>query len=133
MGVFVDYLSKRFSGLKNVNVENPILTADTHPIIVLSLRVTNRTSYKILVNLQNIRTEVEATTTYEDNQFEIEPYERVDLVKECGHEFYLQYKEDIPAISESLVIFSNGYAQIFDCNISYITLNDLPLPPPPPL
>jgi len=129
MGVFVDYLSRRFSGLKDV--ETTILTANTHPIIVLSLRVTNRTSYKILVNLKAIRTGSGAVTTYEDNQFPLEPYERIDLVKECGHEFHLEYK-DTPAISESLVIFSNGYTQIFDCNISYITLNDLPLPPPPP-
>jgi hypothetical protein len=129
MGVFVDYLSRRFSGLKDV--ETPILTADTHPIIVQSLRVTNTTSYKILVNLKNIRSDGGTTTTYENNQFAIEPYQRIDLVKECGHEFYLEYKDIPTAISESLRIYSNAYAQIFDCNISYITLNDLPVPPPP--
>jgi hypothetical protein len=123
MGVFVDYLSKRFSGLKDV--ETTLLTANTHPIIVSSLRVTNRTSYKILVNLKNIRNDGITTITYEDNQFPFEPYERIDLVKECGHEFYLEYK-DAPSVSESLAIYSNGYTQIFDCNISYITLKDLP-------
>lgn len=128
MGVFVDYLSARFSGLKDI--ETSVLTANTHPVIVLSLRVTNKTNYKILVNLKNIRNDGITTNTYEDNQFPLEPYERIDLVKECGHEFHLEYK-DIPAISESLSIYSNGYTQIFDCNISYITLNDLPLPPTP--
>lgn len=130
MGVFVDYLPKRFSGLKDV--ETTLLTTNAHPIIVQSLRVTNRTNYKILVNLKNIRNEgIVTSTNYEDNQFEIEPYKRIDLVKECGHEFYLEYKDLPTPISESLVIYSNGYTQIFDCNISYITLNDLPLPPTP--
>jgi hypothetical protein len=128
MGVFVDYLPKRFSGLKDV--ETTLLTANTHPIIVLSLRVTNRTSDKILVNLKNTRNDGITTITYEDNQFPFEPYERRDLIKECG-EFHLEYK-DVPSISESLAIYSNGYTQIFDCNISYITLNDLPVPVPPP-
>ena len=130
MGVFVDYLSRRFPGLKDV--ETTILTANTHPIIVQSLRVTNKTSYKILVNLKAIRDEgITTITTYEDNQFAIEPYGRIDLVKECGHEFYLEYKDIPTPVSESLTIYSNGYTQIFDCNISYITLNDLPFPPPP--
>lgn len=123
MGVFVDYLPKRFSGLKDV--ETTLLTTNTHPIIVTSLRVTNRTSSKILVNLKAIRDDGVITTTYEDNNFDIEPYKRMDLVKECGHAFYLEYK-NTPSISESLVIYSNGYTQIFDCNISYITLNELP-------
>ncbi len=125
MGVFVDYLSKRFSGLKDV--PTTVLTANTHPIIVLSFRITNKTAYKILINLKNIRNDNGTTTTYEDNQFVIEPYKRIDLVKECGNEFHLEYKNS-PNISESLVVYSNGYTQIFDCNISYITLNDLPLP-----
>lgn len=123
MGVFVDYLPKRFSGLKDV--ETTLLTTNTHPIIVTSLRVTNRTSSKILVNLKAIRDDGVITTTYEDNNFDIEPYKRMDLVKECGHAFYLEYK-NTSSISESLVIYSNGYTQIFDCNISYITLNELP-------
>jgi len=126
MGVFVNYLSKRFANLKEV--PTTILTANTHPIIVTSLRVTNRTEYKILINLKNVRNEVSVTTTYEDNQFKLEPYEKIDLVQRCGNEFHLEY-QDSPSISESLVIYSNGYTQLFDCNISYITLNDLPLPP----
>ncbi len=128
MGVFVDYLSARFSGLKDT--ETTILTANTHTLLVTSLRITNRTEYKILINLKNVRSDgviITTTTTYEDNKFELAPFEKKDLVKENGSEFHLQYSSD-PVVSETLKIFSNGYNQIFDCNISYIKLNDLPPP-----
>lgn len=123
MGVFVDYLSSRFSNLKND--ETTILTADTFTLLVTSLRVTNRTKDKILINLKNVRNDGTITTTYENNEFEVEPSKTRDLVKEIGSSFHLQYN-NTPNISESLKIFSNGYTQKFDCNISYMKLNDTP-------
>lgn len=126
MGVFVDYLPARFSGLKDI--ETTILSADTNTLLVESIRVTNRAENKILINLKNVRNDGIVTTTYEVNKFYIDPYESKDLVKEIGSVFYLQYKLT-PAVSESLKISSDGYNQIFDCNISYIKLNDLPPTP----
>lgn len=128
MGVFVDYPSNPFSNLKNV--ETTILTANTHPITVEGILVTNRTSSTILINLKKVRTQLSPVTNYMRNNYKIEPYESKDIIGDLGYTINLEY-QDIPSISDSLVIFSNGYNQIFDCDISYIRLNDLPLPPAP--
>ena len=131
MGVFVDYPSNPFSNLKNV--ETTILTANIHPIQVTGLIVCNRTSHTILVNLKKVRSQISPISIYEINEFEIKAYDTVDIVAAKGLNIYLQYSTiPDPSISDSLVIFSNGYTQIFDCDISYIRLNDLPLPPPAP-
>ncbi|CAB4124186.1 hypothetical protein UFOVP51_62 [uncultured Caudovirales phage] len=130
MGVFVDYPSNLFSNLKNV--ETTILTANTHPIQVTGLIVCNRTSYTILVNLKKVRSQISSISVYEINDFEIKAYDTVDIVAAKGLNIYLQYSTTPdPSISDSLAIFSNGYTQVFDCDISYIILNDLPLPPAP--
>ncbi len=126
MGAFVDFLSGRFANLKNN--ETTILTANISPLVVESLRITNRTDSIILINLKNIRNEGSIITTYEENAYPIQPRDRIDLVKERGFAFNLQFST-VPAVSESLTIFSNGYSQIFDCNISYNKLNDLPPTP----
>ncbi len=125
MGVFVDYPSNPFSNLKNV--ETTILTANAHPILVTGLIVCNRTPYTILINLKKVRSQTSPVTIYEINNFEITKYNTVDIVAEKGLKINLQYSTTPnPIISDSLVIFSNGYTQIFDCDISYDTLNDLP-------
>lgn len=124
MGVFVNYPSDLFSGLANANTT--ILTANTTPILVSGIIVCNKTPYKILVNLQKIRTQTGTTSVFIINELEIEPYDTVDIVAKKGLKIYLEYNTvAIPSISDSLVIFSNGYTQIFDCDISYITLNVL--------
>lgn len=130
MGVFVDYPSNPFSNLKDA--ETTILTTSTHPILVTGLIVCNRTANAILVNLKKVRTQISPISVYEINEFTIGAYDTVDIVAVKGLKIYLEYSTTPdPSISDSLVIFSNGYSQIFDCDISYIRLNDLPLPPTP--
>lgn len=137
MGVFVDYPSNPFSNLKDVGTT--ILSANTHPVLVSSIIVCNRTADKILVNLKKIRTQNTFPTptilkeVFTRNNCPIEPYDTVDILANRGLKINLEYDTiSIPSISDSLVIFSNGYTQIFDCDISYMTLNDLPVPVPPP-
>ncbi len=128
MGVFVDYPSSPFSNLKDV--ETTILTASTHPLLVSSIIVCNRTSAAILINLKKIRSQVSPVTIYTINEFRIEAYDTVDIVAAKGLKINLEYSTTPdPIINDSLVIFSNGYSQIFDCDISYIRLNDLPITP----
>lgn len=125
MGVFVDYPSNLFSGLANGGTT--ILATSTNPIQVSGLIVCNRTANAILVNLQKVRTQFSPISIYEINEFIIEAYDTVDIVAAKGLKIYLEYSTTPnPSISDSLVIFSNGYSQIFDCDISYIRLNDLP-------
>ncbi len=128
MGVFVDYPSSPFSNLKNV--ETTILTANAHPLLVSSIIVCNRTPSTILINLKKIRSQVSPVTIYTINEFKIEAYDTVDIVATKGLNINLEYSTTPdPIISDSLVIFSNGYSQIFDCDISYIQLNTLPPTP----
>lgn len=132
MGVFANYPSSPFPNLANIGTT--ILVANTNPLLISGIIVCNKTPYKILVNLQKIRTQntlpfpTILETVFIVNELEIEPYDTIDIVAKKGLNIYLQYDTTtIPSISDSLVIFSNGYTQIFDCDISYITLNDLPL------
>lgn len=130
MGVFVSYPSNPFSNLKNT--ETTILTANTHPLQVSSIIVCNRTPNTIVVNVKKIRSQASPVTIYTINEFEIAKYDTVDIVAVKGLQINLEYSTiPDPSISDSLVIFSNGYNQIFDCDISYIQLNDLPLLPTP--
>ena len=129
MGVFVDYPSGPFSTLKDV--ETTILTANTHPIQVSGIIVCNRTSSAILVNLKKIRSQTSPVTIYTINEFRIEAYDTVDIVAIKGLKINLEYSTTPNPISDRLVIYSNGYSQIFDCDISYMRLNDLPIPPTP--
>jgi hypothetical protein len=58
-------------------------------------------------------------------EFEILPYKSVDICDFTGITT-LQYNVT-PYISDSLICFSNGYTQVFDCKVSYSRLNELPL------
>ncbi len=85
-----------------------------------------------MINLKKVRTQFSPVTDYLRNNYPIEPYESKNIIGDLDYTINLQYSTTPdPNISDSLVIFSNGYTQIFDCDISYITLNDLPLPPTP--
>lgn len=58
------------------------------------------------------------------NELEIKPYSTIDLIDTTGV-IHLQYNNS-PYISDSLVCFSNGYTQLFDCDVNYVQLNELP-------
>jgi hypothetical protein len=59
------------------------------------------------------------------NEFEIAPYANINVLQTTGL-LRLQYNLT-PYMSDKLVCFSNGYTQLFDCNIVYLELNETPL------
>jgi hypothetical protein len=133
MGIFVDYPVNPFSGLK----ETPTIILATgddqniHPLQVNSINICNRGNQTIRFNLQRERTGDVSITTFLINQFEIKAYETVDVIARLGLQIFLEYSvTPNPVINDALVCFSNGYTQIFDCEVNYTRLNDLPLPPP---
>jgi len=132
MGIFVDYLCTPFAGLKDAPTE--ILKTEDHPIQVNSLTICNRGSQPIRFNLQKKRVEVSdtipatttTTTIFYINEYEIKPYETVNFIKKLDLDIFLQYSLT-PSIVDSLISFTNGYSQVYDCEISYTVLKDLPI------
>lgn len=61
---------------------------------------------------------------YKINEFEIKPYDSVDIINKIG--IVNMVYSSSPFISESLICFSNGYTQVFDCEVTYAELNELP-------
>jgi hypothetical protein len=59
------------------------------------------------------------------NEFEIKPYTNFNVLETTGL-LRLQYNLR-PYMSDKLVCFSNGYTQLFNCNIVYLELNETPL------
>lgn len=64
-----------------------------------------------------------STTIQLTNELEIKPYGSMNIICVIGSTT-LQYNSS-PFITEKLVCFSNGYTQLFDCNIEYISLNEI--------
>jgi hypothetical protein len=136
MGIFVDYPVNPFSGLTNTPVT--ILAtgsgANLHPLQVNSITVCNIGTQDIRFNLKRSRTGDTNIETFIIKQFEIKAYETVDVLARLGLQIFLEYIPGIfpdpPLLVDSLICYSNGYTQIFDCEVNYTRLNDLPLPPP---
>jgi hypothetical protein len=63
-----------------------------------------------------------STITY-INQYLINPYSTVDVIGTLGN-LNIMYS-NTPYISDQLVCYSNGYTQIFDCEVVYSQLNEL--------
>lgn len=133
MGIFVDYPVNPFSGL--ASTPTTILTTGSglnlHPLQVNSITICNRGAQDIRFNLKRERTGDAPVTTFIINQFEIKAYETVDVIERLGLQIFLEYSiAPNPVIADSLICFSNGYTQVFDCEVNYTRLNDLPLPIP---
>jgi hypothetical protein len=60
------------------------------------------------------------------NELEIKPYVNVNVICSTGI-LTLEYNPR-PFTSDKLVCFSNGYTQLFNCNVEIIQLNELPIP-----
>lgn len=58
------------------------------------------------------------------NEYEIKPYANENITCKTGP-ITLKYNSS-PFISEKLVSFSNGYTQLYDCNLEYVKFNELP-------
>jgi len=123
MGIFVDYPSNIFAGVSNTPAT--ILVADTNVLWVTAIIVCNRGAAPIRFNLQKVRTQTSPVTIFYVKELEIKPYTTIDIIDITG---VLQLKYNLtPSISDSLVCFSNGYTQIFDCEVCYAQLNELPM------
>lgn len=66
------------------------------------------------------------TSIFKLNEFLIKPYETIDIIKEKTGVITLEYSVK-PFVSDSLICFSNGYTQKFDCDVVYAQLNELPM------
>jgi hypothetical protein len=125
MGIFVDYPSNLFPDISST--PTTILTADTNPVQVNGLNVCNRIGRPIRFFLKMIRTKTSPVEIYLINEFEIKPYDTVDVIARFGLQIFLEYSTTPnPSISDSLECFTNPN-QTCDCKISYTRLNDLPL------
>jgi len=129
MGVFVDYGRGLFR-IKNTppTTISPttILIADAHPIIVRTLNVSNKMDRPIRFNLQQVTIENESYDLIPE--LEVPPYQNVDVISKFGLNILLKYMTTPdPIVSDSLVCYT-GYHQECVCTITYIILNDLPLP-----
>lgn len=58
------------------------------------------------------------------NELEISPFATIDIIDTTGV-IQLNFSR-FPYISDSLSCFSNGYTQVFDCDVNYARLNELP-------
>ena len=124
MGIFVNPDRNKFKGL--TNIPTTILTASAHTLLVKSIIICNRTADIIRINLQNFCTQDIPLDIYTFNEFELDAFETKNLIKEIETELVLKFSKT-PSIVDSLKCFSNGYSQVFDCEITYIQLNELPL------
>jgi hypothetical protein len=125
MGVFVNWLSSPFSAI--TDTETTILTAPTHTLLVGAVTVCNTGEKDILFNLKKTRT-TPSQTTYISYNLPIKSYKTIktpeekntlEIVSFLGVKILLE-------VGDSLVCFTNGYTQFCDCEIMYISLNELP-------
>lgn len=120
---FVDYETSPFANL--ANTPQTILSATTNVLVVNSIIVCNRTGQSIRFNLKKVRTQNTTVEIFLLNEVEIKPYQTIDAIEELGFNIFLHYQQE-PAISDSLVCFSNGLKQVFDCEVFYSKLNEAP-------
>lgn len=114
-----------FTGL--ANTPQTIVTANPNVLVVNSVIVCNLGAETIRFNLQKTRTQSPSSpiTVSYIKEYQIMPYNTVDVAAEFGLEIFLTYSAT-PSVSDSLICFSNGYTQKFDCEITYTTLTELP-------
>lgn len=126
MGHFVDYLANPFADLSET--PTTVLVTDAHPIQVLGFIVCNRGSEAINFTLKYLKDQTSPVETVLIPEFEIKPRTTVDVAAYFGLNITLEYKAaPDPSIVSSLICFTNGYTQKFDCTVSYEVLKDLPL------
>lgn len=121
MGILVNYASNMFAGLSDT--PQTIITVSTKILIINEILICNRGAQDIRFNLKKVRTQTSPVTIFYVNEFSIKAYDTVDIVDKFALEIFLQYSTS-PSIVDSLVCFSNGYTQVFDCEVSYTQLNE---------
>lgn len=126
MGVFVDYLYNRFVNIAPlVDAPQTILTADTNVLIVNSIIVCNYGEQDIRFNLKKVGSTIDNFLTYnleiksyKTDQSDSRKLNTIDVIALVGMQIFLE-------IGDSLICYSNGYTQKFDCEVSYTKLNGL--------
>lgn len=124
MSIFVDYPNNIFSNLSKE--PTTLLEATTNTLWVNSIIVCNRGSQTIRFNLKLVKNQDIPKDVFLINDLSIEPLKSVDVLKTLGLNISLQYTLT-PSVSDSLLCFSNGSTQIFDCTVNYTKLNELPI------
>lgn len=120
---FIDYINVPFANL--AKTPTTILSATSSVLVVGSIVVCNRTGQTMRFNLKKLRSQEVPVEIFHLNELEIKPYKTIDAIKELGVNIFLRYQKT-PAISDSLICFSNGSGQNFDCEVNYTSLKELP-------
>lgn len=128
MGVFLDYVSIATKDL--INEPTTILSVGSYDLNVYKIWITNRTNNIIRFNLQQIKTfpnnpDVDPEIMmHHFREEEIAP--RKKLLFELPVTLTASTIADPPYI-ETLVSFSNGYTQVYDIQVYYSVLKELPI------
>lgn len=126
MGHFVSYNPNNFADLNSVKTTllETDATLNPHDLIVNGLSVTNKTTSIIRFSLQEIIDEFPTSTTIlRLNQEEIPPRGTIDFIETKGLSIVLKYLL-APTLKTSLVGFTNDVQQLYDCAVTYTSLND---------
>lgn len=120
---FIEYKNDLFNGLNNIQTE--ILSSSTNGVdlFVDSIIICNTEKRPLRFTLKKLRT---ATTNVEINlinELKILPYSTINILQDLGPSLLLQYSSS-PSLIDSLVCYSKGENQKFDCNISYSFLTN---------
>lgn len=100
-----------------VFVQNGIINSNTQWVQTSTVTTVGTDAIIFISNLP--------TRIFYVNELEIKPYSTIDIIDITGV-INLEYSLT-PYVSDSLVCFSNGYTQIFDCDVCYAQLNELPM------
>lgn len=112
---FIDYKSLIFSNLAN---EKTVLLSVEKPTFLNAVNICNVSEDNIRINLQIVRLFIEPKEeSFLIKNILIQPNETNNLLALGNLEVFLQD-------GDSLLCFSNGYSQLFDCTLSYTELNE---------
>ena len=139
MGAFIKPLINQFNNLANV----PTVIVQTDEIInpnwmdVESITFCNVSPQPIRISLRRITYEngVQSATNLLVNQHELNipgnKESTINIVKDYGLDLQIQYENGspplTPTITDQLLCYSNGYTQIFDCEVNYISYKETPI------
>lgn len=116
---FVEYESLVFEGLADQKV---VLLSVENATFLNAVNICNISLEDIRVNLKTVR--LLATPSVENfnvHNVLIKPNQSCNLISMFGLEIFLRD-------GDSILCFSGGYTQLFDCTVCYTKLNELPPP-----
>jgi len=132
MSIFIDYPNKVFSNLSKDSTT--LIETNSNSLWINSIIVCNKGNQTIRFNLKLVKTQDTPVESFLINELAIAPFKSINalefLEKDStsfkGGVLHLEYSTT-PSISDSLVCFSNGSTQIFDCTVNFTRLNELPI------